>query len=262
MKEELERINQEYQQLLASQKFDPKDLDYTLVDHHIEKLEMINVMKNGSVSIYDLCRKTHLYISSKYESILGYDTLDFERDYHNHLYDLIHPEDLFLLTSNGMKYMKLGLSWPKEKRNEIKNYKYISDYRIKSRDGEYKRVIEQHILLELDRKGNLWLSLGILDLSPDQDFRTPCRSRLVNTSTGELFQLPAIQFDKNLSQLSLREREVLQLISNGLLSKQIADKLFISVNTVNTHRQRIIEKLNVTNTAQAVQYATTLGLIP
>jgi len=46
-----------------------------------------------------------------------------------------------------------------------------------------------------------------------------------------------------------------------LISKQIADKLFISVNTVNTHRQRIIEKLNVSNTAEAVQHAGRLGLI-
>jgi DNA-binding CsgD family transcriptional regulator len=48
---------------------------------------------------------------------------------------------------------------------------------------------------------------------------------------------------------------------NRDISKQIADKLFLSVNTVNTHRQRIIEKLNVSNTAEAVQYAGRLGLI-
>ncbi|MDO9040407.1 MAG: LuxR C-terminal-related transcriptional regulator, partial [Bacteroidota bacterium] len=62
-------------------------------------------------------------------------------------------------------------------------------------------------------------------------------------------------------KLSFREQEILQSLAKGLISKQIADKLFISVNTVNTHRQRIIEKLNVSNTAEAVQYAGRLGLI-
>jgi DNA-binding CsgD family transcriptional regulator len=52
------------------------------------------------------------------------------------------------------------------------------------------------------------------------------------------------------------------LLASGLISKQIADKLFISVNTVNTHRQRIIEKLDVTNTAEAVKYGVSVGLLP
>ncbi|MBL7998205.1 MAG: helix-turn-helix transcriptional regulator [Candidatus Kapabacteria bacterium] len=54
------------------------------------------------------------------------------------------------------------------------------------------------------------------------------------------------------SPISDREAEVLELIAQGKSSKQIAGMLFISTNTVNTHRQRIIEKLGVSNTAQAV----------
>jgi len=53
----------------------------------------------------------------------------------------------------------------------------------------------------------------------------------------------------------------LQLIAKGLISKQIADKLFISVNTVNTHRQRILEKLNADNSFKAIKYASKLGII-
>ncbi|HEX8424690.1 response regulator transcription factor [Hymenobacter sp.] len=61
--------------------------------------------------------------------------------------------------------------------------------------------------------------------------------------------------------LSFREREVLQLIATGLTNQAIADKLFTSKRTVETHRQNIIEKTGVKNTAALIKYAMTKGLI-
>ena len=57
------------------------------------------------------------------------------------------------------------------------------------------------------------------------------------------------------SRLSKREIEVLCLIAEGLASKDIADKLFISVRTVDTHRSNILHKLELSNTAQLVRFA-------
>jgi len=61
--------------------------------------------------------------------------------------------------------------------------------------------------------------------------------------------------------LTLREREVLGLIASGLTNKQIADKLFISVKTVETHRTNIMQKLDVHTIADLVRYAIKIGLI-
>ena len=61
--------------------------------------------------------------------------------------------------------------------------------------------------------------------------------------------------------LSKREIEVLGLVSKGFASKEIADKLFLSVNTVNNHRQNILEKVKASNTSEAVNYARNLGLL-
>jgi DNA-binding NarL/FixJ family response regulator len=52
-------------------------------------------------------------------------------------------------------------------------------------------------------------------------------------------------------QLSMREEEVLKLVSKGYTDKEIADKIFVSVNTVKTHLRRIYEKLQVKNRAEA-----------
>jgi two-component system response regulator NreC len=55
--------------------------------------------------------------------------------------------------------------------------------------------------------------------------------------------------------LSPRERDVLALIGAGLGNRQIAERLSVSVNTVETHRRHIIEKLNLHSTAELVRYA-------
>jgi DNA-binding NarL/FixJ family response regulator len=61
--------------------------------------------------------------------------------------------------------------------------------------------------------------------------------------------------------LTLREREVLQLIAEGQRTKQIAARLGISVKTAESHRTRIMKKLDVHDTANLVRYAIRRGLI-
>jgi DNA-binding NarL/FixJ family response regulator len=61
--------------------------------------------------------------------------------------------------------------------------------------------------------------------------------------------------------LSGREREVLQLIAEGRSNKEAAEVLGISLATVETHRARIFEKLDVHNTAELVLYAVRRGVI-
>lgn len=76
-----------------------------------------------------------------------------------------------------------------------------------------------------------------------------------------MYHFPIIEKRKDLKSLTKREKEILNLLATGLISKQIADRLYISINTVNTHRQRIIEKLDLTNTAEAVNYSMSGGLL-
>ncbi len=61
--------------------------------------------------------------------------------------------------------------------------------------------------------------------------------------------------------LTKQEKRILKLIENGLTSQQIAEELFISKSTVDTHRQNIIKKLDVKNSAQAVKKGLELGII-
>jgi len=61
--------------------------------------------------------------------------------------------------------------------------------------------------------------------------------------------------------LTEREREVLRHIALGLTNKEIGQKLFISVKTVETHRMRIMQKLDLHTIADLVKYAMTVGIL-
>lgn len=62
--------------------------------------------------------------------------------------------------------------------------------------------------------------------------------------------------------ITKRELEILELIAGGLSNREIADKLFVSENTVKTHSSRLFDKLGAKRRTQAVQIGKEIGLIP
>ena len=66
---------------------------------------------------------------------------------------------------------------------------------------------------------------------------------------------------KNQPTLTSREKEILTLISEGFTNPQIAEKLFISLYTVETHRKNLLSKFNTNNTASLIKIAATNGLL-
>ena len=89
-----------------------------------------------------------------------------------------------------------------------------------------------------------------------------------NKETVIVREVPAPQFftlnEKRQAELGItpRELEILELIANGLSNREIAEKLFVSENTVKTHSSRLFDKLSARRRTQAVQMGKELGLIP
>ena len=81
-------------------------------------------------------------------------------------------------------------------------------------------------------------------------------------------QVPAtVPFSLNEQRLkdlgiTKRELEILELIAQGMSNREIAEKLFVSENTVKTHSSRLFDKLSAKRRTQAVQIAKEMGLIP
>lgn len=254
----IKKLFSDYFQLLSQQQFNPKLLDYTIVERHKQLLDQIDIIETCAYSIFDLYKKDHIYYSKNHTTLFGWDIAEAHDVGLDYTTMRIHPDDLQELAEAGNYFIKLSLQIPIADK---KKFKLIQDYRFLNKNNQYIRIIEQRKLLELDSLGNIWLALCCMDISPDQDSQRLTSSRAINIETGELFEFKKTTVQKNEEQtLSKREKEILHWIAKGFASKQIADKLYISVNTVNTHRQRIIEKLNVSNTFEAITYAKNIGI--
>ena len=106
--------------------------------------------------------------------------------------------------------------------------------------------------------GSLWLALCLYNLSYDEVPAGTTAGVILNSATGVTFKPDQKEYNKI---LSVREKEILKLIRKGKMSKELADLLSISVNTVNRHRQNILEKLRVSNSLEACRIAERMNLI-
>jgi NarL family two-component system response regulator LiaR len=106
----------------------------------------------------------------------------------------------------------------------------------------------------------IWLGLKVTRKEQVIVERELIVEREVMVSAGTPFALN----EQRLQELAItkRELEILGLIAHGLSNREIAEKLFVSENTVKTHSSRLFDKLSAKRRTQAVQRGKELGLIP
>jgi DNA-binding CsgD family transcriptional regulator len=253
--QEIIRLSEEYMELLSRQIFDEDDLDYDWFESQKPFLEHLSKIDHSAISVFDLHQKRHLYASENFHDLFKMSQEDALSD--ESINSRVHPEDKVVLMGIGIKTLRLYYELP---MHEKTNFKLINEYRLEVAKDDYVRVIEQHKAFKIDRTGKVWLALSMVDLSPNQNPNQAVLSQVVNIKNGEIFSwLDDMGVEPG--KLTKRESEVLTLAGKGLLSKEISDLLNISVHTVNTHRQRILEKMNANNTIEAIDIAKRFGLV-
>ena len=137
-------------------------------------------------------------------------------------------------------------------------YCMLNSLHFKTANQETIPILHQSYYLESFPNGSIWLALCLY--IPFVENNKQIIREIINNKTGETVLSDKYkQLDKQI--LSEREKEVISLLAKGQSSKQIADILNISVNTVYRHRQNILAALQVSNTAAAVEIAVRLNLI-
>jgi DNA-binding CsgD family transcriptional regulator len=250
-----EELAQTYYQLMNKQKFIEAELDYSVFEQHKPYLDQLAKLSNSGITVFDHFKKHHIYTSYNFKTLFDYD-LDKVHDNKNEYFDSrVHPEDKLGIFNNSIKAFEFFFGLEKEERT---NHKLINEYRVLGKENTYVRIIEQHQTLELDKHGNIWLSLGVLDISPNQQNLNGIKSQMINFKKGELID---IFTDKTQQKLTSREKEILTLVKEGKLSKEISATLDISHHTVNTIRQKILAKFKSNNSQEAIIFADKLGLL-
>lgn len=166
--------------------------------------------------------------------------------------DQVHPDDMLEKHMWELRFLTFIEAIPVEERR----YFYMQHIlRMKQNDGQYAYMLHRVMYLDYDTHGNALLALCLYNR-----FGTKVNPYvgILDTRSAENVQ----HQDSHLSGLlSEREKEILRMIGNGLASKMIAEKLCISTNTVNGHRQNILKKLQVSNSSEAFSVAKRLGIL-
>ncbi len=233
--------------------------DYKRIMPKIEMIEHLAEIEHSIYAVYDMHNCNYLLLSSEQKKIFGYsgdvDGKDVDTEAH---YRNIHPDDLaFVLETDNLVYGFFAQTPSAEK----KDYKLVYNFRTKTVEGTYRHYMHQSVVLEQDKNGKTWLTLVISHLLSDKYASGSPRRRFINMKTGKLHLFNEIDDWDSESVLSKRETEILGLIARGYDSINISDKLNISINTVNNHRQNILRKTRTDNTTQAVFYCKRLGII-
>jgi ATP/maltotriose-dependent transcriptional regulator MalT len=122
-------------------------------------------------------------------------------------------------------------------------------------------VIEHSVELYSGLIGAIFAGLGIwLGLK----LTRPRRSTATKQEVTVPATAPFVTDEKKREYLGItrRELEVLELIAQGMSNREIAEKLYVSENTVKTHSSRVFDKLGARRRTQAVQLGKELGLLP
>lgn len=166
------------------------------------------------------------------------------------VFDRIQPDDLVRKHAQELRFFHFVKKQPLGMRGRYYLEMYV---RMHTAVRGYVPVCHRMYYVISPQTGNVVFALCLYTLCaallPDVlvDSLTGSRTGIDCQSCGNL--------------LSKREREVLLLIAQGKMSKEIADRLSISIHTVSRHRQNILEKLHVDNSIRALDVARELHLL-
>ncbi|KAF0142152.1 MAG: hypothetical protein A2279_02605 [Stygiobacter sp. RIFOXYA12_FULL_38_9] len=130
------------------------------------------------------------------------------------------------------------------------NEEYIQQMILAGADGYVVKNAEKKEIFE-----------GVRSVAMKETFFSPTVSKVLLEGLIKRTRNKELIENDNYNKLTKREMEVFQLIAEGLTSKEISQKLFLSISTVNSHRMNIMKKLDIHDIASLVKYAIQKNLI-
>jgi len=254
-------LRKELNEIYEAQKLGEEKLDAEALTECLSRIEVICNVDGACRVVTDASADTSYIFFGSFGHYLGLgDTsllsqvLDSSDE--DVIYQRINPKDLVEKRMLEYEFFKFIDKQPACSKSL---FKATCKLRIMNLDGEYIYVDNTTSVTHLSPEGKIWLILCTYELAALESPSNSISPAIINNSTGEVRKLSFA--DRRKSILSLREKEILRLIGDGKLSKEIAATLGISINTVSRHRQNILEKLSVNTSIEALNAAQMMGLI-
>jgi PAS domain S-box-containing protein len=185
----------------------------------------------------------------------------------------IHPEDLPAVYDKALQVLQWNAAALEQGEETMP---LVTEFRMRRADGEWRDVQETKIYRYFDDGSRDRLLGKIVDITERKNAERSDTQEFIGDIRNEYPLLSSLQkFKKGTEKqpihptadvsssipagiglLTKREKELLQLIGSGLSTKQIAAKLFISINTVQSHRNNLLKKLQVKNSVELIREAS------
>ena len=185
-------------------------------------------------------------------SCLGLDPSELKAKGMRYFWSRIHPDDVepWLTALNYLMNFTV---------NEIsvedrKKMSYTWNYRLKNAKGNYVNIIQNTTPLEFDKDNKPIIGLAHYTILNPKIKMDVCASGKFLNAKNEYETMYFNNFSQKLltDGVSNRERDIIRLLVLNYTSKEIAEKLFLSSHTVDTHRRNILKKLNISSTRELV----------
>lgn len=194
-------------------------------------------------------------MDSAIESVLGYPREAITME---HVLDKIHPDDKAFFLSFENRIVEFFLNLPVE---NILKYKARYDLRIMNGEGNYIRLLHQSMIISHDHTGRMSRVFCVhTDISYLNKNGKPVLSFVGMDGEPSFVDCGPDLMLKNVKKvLTKRERQILLLLLEGKISKEIAGILHISKQTVDTHRRNMLLKNGLVNTNELISTALKQG---
>lgn len=252
MKNTVDILNREF----SSQDFSGEPVCNNIPEKYVNIASDYARIENAIAVLSDLRSNVSYICYGGFSRVLGLgknsDVSVVNSIWEEEIFSRIHPDDLAKKHLQELCFFHFIKQQPVKKRTD---YYLISKLRMKTATNSYVQVM--HRMFYIFGNSNETLRLALCLYSPlIIDFPSMCF--IVDSADGHKIELEKQSSDNILSD---REKQVLGFIDKGLTSKDIAEMLCISINTVSRHRQDILGKLQVRNSIEACRIAKDLRLI-
>ncbi|WP_166966207.1 response regulator transcription factor [Yeosuana marina] len=232
-----------------------KSYDNPSLEDHINKIIELDAYLPYSSTFFCITNTQNLtfeYISKNMFSCLGLDEGLMKTQGMRYFWSRMHPEDVEHWLNALNELMNFTLT--EITFEERKRMSYTWNYRIKNAHNVYVNVIQNTTPLEFDLHDKPIIGLAHYTVLDSKiNLQVSATAKLLNENKEY-----ETKYFNNFSQkllsdgLSNRERDVVRLLILNLSSKDIAERLNISSNTVDTHRRNILKKLNISSTGELI----------
>ena len=205
------------------------------------------------IYVFDLPGRKISYVSPGIQKILGYEPGEVDLQF---LYEKIHPDDRGGVAEATMDALQGAIDNGMTHPGRLK---FSVNYRFQKKDGTYLQILRPQTVQMTDREGNILRTTGIIVELGHLPEVIGVTGKLVDNESGEVIY--SRSYHSAGSPFSTREKEIITLLALGKKTEEIAEALFISPNTVSTHRKNMLKKYAVKNTAALILFSKKQGII-